>query len=639
MERPFALIFETLADILKPDHLVKTYLQLVNHEDHNVRISCISLVINMHHLLRERGYPLFCDMLMTGPIQTLASDSVAEVREALLEQISFVGQHLEELEPSLAKEELVPILKELASDESPQTRLNLCSKLSKFSSVLGETEILPLYVKLLKDSEPNVREKTIRNLKDLLKEFNGKAFIQKLMDEAIPSLLSDQWDQVREALAEQISLIGNHMDPSLVKEKLLPIIEALRTDPSNTVRRRTMESLSVMKYISVQVNIARPHHSHVAMTPYRTPSTFGTPSITELLATTPRRQYPASCPPSSRSISSETNQNPKTPTNPFATSMSHRESGAVPLFPSGGAHPIDNEEDIFLFGSHRRSIFEHQEHDAFDSDSHSSRDFEDDDDDHRHSDGRGGWNEEEEEKRLDVVRADELKWEDLVISERIGIGGFAEVFSGKMAGGDEEEDEFSDEAEQKVAIKKLINQNLTTHNLAEFQSEIDIMRRIKHPNVCRFIGACTISPHMCIVTELLEMSLFDLLHNTRIRLATDIEVKVAEGATKGVAHLHEHNIIHRDLKSANILLDRHYEPRITDFGLSRMKDQSTLTAGTGTFQWMAPEVIQGRKYDERSDIYSLAIIFWEIKTGLIPFASYRLNGIQASVAVVTQKKG
>jgi len=342
--------------------------------------------------------------------------------------------------------------------------------------------------------------------------------------------------------------------------------------------------------------------------------------------------------PLSRSISSETNQNPKTPTNPFATSMSHRESGAVPLFPSGGAHPIDNEEDIFLFGSHRRSIFEHQEHDAFDSDSHSSRDFEDDDDDHRHSDGRGGWNEEEEEKRLDVVRADELKWEDLVISERIGIGGFAEVFSGKMAGGDEEEDEFSDEAEQKVAIKKLINQNLTTHNLAEFQSEIDIMRRIKHPNVCRFIGACTISPHMCIVTELLEMSLFDLLHNTRIRLATDIEVKVAEGATKGVAHLHEHNIIHRDLKSANILLDRHYEPRITDFGLSRMKDQSTLTAGTGTFQWMAPEVIQGRKYDERSDIYSLAIIFWEIKTGLIPFASYRLNGIQASVAVVTQKK-
>merc|ERR1712176_797852 len=201
-----------------------------------------------------------------------------------------------------------------------------------------------------------------------------------------------------------------------------------------------------------------------------------------------------------------------------------------------------------------------------------------------------------------------------------------------------EEDEFSDEPEQKVAIKKLINQNLTTHNLAEFQSEVDIMRRIKHPNVCRFIGACTISPHMCIVTELLEMSLFDLLHNTRIRLATDIEVKVAEGATKGVAHLHEHNIIHRDLKSANILLDKHFEPRITDFGLSRMKDQSTLTAGTGTFQWMAPEVIQGKKYDEKSDIYSLAIIFWEIKTGLIPFVSYRLNGIQASVAVVTQKK-
>ena len=184
----------------------------------------------------------------------------------------------------------------------------------------------------------------------------------------------------------------------------------------------------------------------------------------------------------------------------------------------------------------------------------------------------------------------------------------------------------------------MINQNLTKHNLNELSSEIEIMRRIKHPNITKFIGACTKSPHMCIVTELLEMSLFDLLHNTRLKISIDIELKIANGATNGVSHLHDNNIIHRDLKSANILLDKHFEPRITDFGLSRMKDQSTLTAGTGTFQWMAPEVIQGKKYDEKSDIYSLAMIFWEIKTGLIPFVSYRLNGIQASVAVVTQKK-
>jgi len=240
-------------------------------------------------------------------------------------------------------------------------------------------------------------------------------------------------------------------------------------------------------------------------------------------------------------------------------------------------------------------------------------------------------------KRL-VVGEDELKWEDLVIIERIGIGGFAEVFSGRLVD-KKDHDEFDEEVEEeKVAIKKLINQNLTASNLHEFASEIEIMRKIKHPNITKFIGACTKSPNMCIVTELLEMSLFDLLHNTRLKLSVDIELKVALGASKGVAHLHEHDIIHRDLKSANILLDKHFEPRLTDFGLSRMKDQSTLTAGTGTFQWMAPEVIQGKKYNEKSDIYSLAMIFWEIKTSLIPFVSYGLNGIQASVAVVTQRK-
>jgi len=234
------------------------------------------------------------------------------------------------------------------------------------------------------------------------------------------------------------------------------------------------------------------------------------------------------------------------------------------------------------------------------------------------------------------VMEDELKWKDIVIDERIGIGGFAEVFSGKID--TVHHDEFDDDAEERVAIKKLINQNLTAHNLHEFALEIEIMRKIKHPNITRFIGACTKAPNMCIVTELLEMSLFDLLHNTRVSLSMEIELKIALGATKGVGHLHEHDIIHRDLKSANILLDKQFCPRITDFGLSRMKDQSTMTAGTGTLFWMAPEVIQGKKYDEKSDVYSLAIIFWEIKTGLIPFESFRLNGIQASVAVITQKK-
>ena len=335
--------------------------------------------------------------------------------------------------------------------------------------------------------------------------------------------------------------------------------------------------------------------------------------------------------PLSRSLSSDTNILAHSPVNPFVTLSTKNEV----LVSS-----IENEMDdnaIFIFHADnvtdKQTLVEDDEM-AYPSTSPSPKVI------------NGAKNgdfkmEEQESKKCE----DELRWEDIQIIERIGIGGFAEVFSGKIIridGDYTERDEFDDddddEFESKVAIKKLINQNLTFSNLAEFSSEIEIMRKIKHPNITKFIGACTKSPHMCIVTELLEMSLFDLLHNTRLKISIEIELKIACGATKGVSHLHDNNIIHRDLKSANILLDKHFEPRITDFGLSRMKDQSTLTAGTGTFQWMAPEVIQGKKYDEKSDIYSLAIVFWEINTGLIPFISYRLNGIQASVAVVTQKK-
>eukprot|EP00483_Globobulimina_turgida_P003362 UN03368 len=145
----------------------------------------------------------------------------------------------------------------------------------------------------------------------------------------------------------------------------------------------------------------------------------------------------------------------------------------------------------------------------------------------------------EEEVKVKVAEVeDELAWADLIIIERIGIGGFAEVFSGKMKNNLASQDEFSesdDDDEEKVAIKKLINQNLTQHNLSEFSSEIEIMRRIKHPNITKFIGACTKAPHMCIVTELLAMSLFDLLHNTRLKLTVEKEIKIALGATKGVS--------------------------------------------------------------------------------------------------------
>uniref|UniRef100_A0A6A7GAJ4 non-specific serine/threonine protein kinase n=1 Tax=Hirondellea gigas TaxID=1518452 RepID=A0A6A7GAJ4_9CRUS len=219
---------------------------------------------------------------------------------------------------------------------------------------------------------------------------------------------------------------------------------------------------------------------------------------------------------------------------------------------------------------------------------------------------------------------DELVWEDLQLSERIGIGGFAEVFKGKWLGAE-------------VAVKKLINQRQTPESLDEFRSEVAIMRKLQHANITMFMGACTVPPHLCLVTELLEMSLFDLLHNTSIPLPWRIKVKMALGTARGLEFLHlcDPPILHRDLKSANILLDQHFDPRLADFGLSREKVMTTMTAQTGTFQWMSPEVISGKHYTEKADVFSFGIILWEICARKIPYEGK--TGFQVSLAVVQQK--
>jgi len=221
---------------------------------------------------------------------------------------------------------------------------------------------------------------------------------------------------------------------------------------------------------------------------------------------------------------------------------------------------------------------------------------------------------------------DELTWNDVEVYERIGVGGFAEVFKAKYGG-------------DTVAVKRIINQRINEEVVSEFKHETSLMRRLDHANIVKFIGACTVPPNLVVVTELCEMSLFDLLHNTSVKISWKIRHRIALDATMGLQYLHAENppIIHRDLKSANLLLDKRFHCKITDFGLSRVKDiQDTMTAQTGTFQWMAPEVIGGRRYNEQADIYSLAICFWELCKAQIPFDG--MNGVQVSVAVMTKKQ-
>ncbi|CAN0264517.1 unnamed protein product, partial [Scytosiphon promiscuus] len=92
----------------------------------------------------------------------------------------------------------------------------------------------------------------------------------------------------------------------------------------------------------------------------------------------------------------------------------------------------------------------------------------------------------------------------------------------------------------------------------------------------------------------------------------------------GMQYLHGQNpvIIHRDLKSLNVLIDENWVTKVTDFGLSRFKATSVsekMTGQAGTYHWMAPEVINSQHYTEKADVFSYGIILWEIFTRAIPY--------------------
>ena len=105
---------------------------------------------------------------------------------------------------------------------------------------------------------------------------------------------------------------------------------------------------------------------------------------------------------------------------------------------------------------------------------------------------------------------------------------------------------------------------------------------------------------------------------------------------RGMNFLHTHSpvIIHRDLKSLNLLVDSDWNVKVSDFGLSRFKVSTLMTGQCGTYQWMAPEVVRGHSYTEKADVYSFGINLWEIYTRAIPYNN--VVPIQAAVAVMNQ---
>ncbi|KAM0945379.1 putative dual-specificity kinase TKL-Pl-4 family [Dioscorea sansibarensis] len=187
---------------------------------------------------------------------------------------------------------------------------------------------------------------------------------------------------------------------------------------------------------------------------------------------------------------------------------------------------------------------------------------------------------------------------------------------------------------QDVAIKVLKPERLNENMMHEFAQEVYIMRKVRHKNVVQFIGACTRSSSLCIVTEFMSGgSIYDFLHKQKGVFKLPALLKVAVDVSKGMNYLHQNNIIHRDLKAANLLMDENEVAKVADFGVARVKAQSgVMTAETGTYRWMAPEVIEHKPYDHKADVFSFAIVLWELLTGKIPYEY--MTPLQAAVGVV-----
>jgi GAF domain-containing protein len=258
-----------------------------------------------------------------------------------------------------------------------------------------------------------------------------------------------------------------------------------------------------------------------------------------------------------------------------------------------------------------------------------------------------------------------IREEDITLEKRLGQGAASVVYRGRWHG-------------LKVAVKILTAGEASAKEANEFYKEVALLRTLRHPNILQFLGAYMserihIKTHNrkqteaavkkdppaggggggggagggtpgdgdgesdgpaalvpCIVVELMERgTLWQVLHNEELLLSGSRKYEMARQVAQGMAYLHnfEPPIIHRDLKSLNILVAQDFSLKIADFGLARVIPQSqVMTTRLGTVCWMAPEVFARSHYSEKADVYSYGIILWEIWTRKEPYTHIHFSG-------------
>ncbi|KAL6340345.1 hypothetical protein AAG906_005797 [Vitis piasezkii] len=172
-------------------------------------------------------------------------------------------------------------------------------------------------------------------------------------------------------------------------------------------------------------------------------------------------------------------------------------------------------------------------------------------------------------------------------------GGLGPVFSGQLKN------------MVKIAVKQ--HRDPKFQEEEEFKSEVHAFSKLRHKNVVKLLGSCSEGSHRFLVYK-----------NRSTPLTWMLRVKIALGASRGLNYLHHNNIIHRDVRSTNILLSHDHEPLLGDFGLARPSfesDQSSEHRVDGTFGYSAPEYVDSGKASTETDVYSFGVVLLELITG------------------------
>jgi serine/threonine-protein kinase CTR1 len=221
---------------------------------------------------------------------------------------------------------------------------------------------------------------------------------------------------------------------------------------------------------------------------------------------------------------------------------------------------------------------------------------------------------------MDLQEVSNIKESELTLLKRLGNGGTAEVYKGYWRG-------------KLVAIKEMRLSSAHKQNMEmiAFKREMGILCKAKHPNLVQLHAASFDQQPWRIVMELCSGGcLFEAIHTNEIEFSWAQKLKMATDIAKGMDYLHNFPppVIHRDLKSLNLLLAEEVmssrdlvTAKVSDFGLSRVMagNNTRMTPGAGTLNWMAPEVMKGEYYDEKVDVYSYAMVLFEIICSEVPF--------------------